>query len=283
MTKHDWNTLYSMVLDNGKITSPRGRKTLEMLDVTYSMDQYTHFDPRPSRNISLNYIAREFLWFCKADRYDVRMQEYAPIWKTCIQPDGGINSNYGQYLFAGGWNSPFCLALQHLVQDQDSRRCWIPIFQSEHQAHYEHEDYPCTTGIGFRIRDGSLEMVVHMRSQDMWWGAPNDAAVCYLIQLMAKAYLEAQNVQVWTGDIIHKIDSLHFYERHFNQAQVVAVDYHRRIEINRMVDTCQGGFNGLDLEYLLGRFNLGISNLLAILIDIPGAYGQHDADNDIFE
>lgn len=275
---HDWNTLYNYVLDNGQITSPRGRRTVELLDVTYSMNQALHFDARPTRDVSLNYIFREFLWFCQANRFDVRMQDYAPIWKTCIQPDGGINSNYGQYLFKGGWDSPFCLALRHLVEDQDSRRCWIPIFQSQHQTEDIHGDYPCTTGMGFRIRNGSLEMVVHMRSQDMWWGAANDEPVCYLIQLMAQAYLQTFGMNVFIGDIVHKIDSLHFYERHWEQAQASAIDYGQRQDVLDITNLCYGGFTGLDLEYLLNGLDFGVSPLLERILDIPGAYGKGDME-----
>lgn len=273
---HTWQTLTSYVLDNGHIVSPRGKRTIELLDVTYSMPPTIHFDSRPTRNLSLNYVFREFLWFCKADRHDVRMQDYAPIWKTCLQWDGGINSNYGQYLFQGGIESPFCSALSHLVKDQDSRRCWIPIFQTFHQTWPQHEDYPCTTGIGFRIRGTALEMVVHMRSQDLWWGASNDEPVCYLIQLMAQAYLAMRGLVLDVGEIVHKIDSLHLYERHWDKAQAAAVDFEQRPDVEGVTDLCKMGFNGLDLTYLLDRQYYGFSPLLSYVMHIPGAYGNED-------
>lgn len=274
--EHTWLSLTNYVLDNGHITSPRGRRTLELLDVTYSMPPTEHFDVRPTRNLSLNYVFREFLWFCKADRHDVRMQEYAPIWKTCIQWDGGINSNYGQYLFAGGYESVFCKALSHIVADQDTRRCWMPIFQTYHQEWPAHEDYPCTTGIGFRVRGNALEMIVHMRSQDLWWGAANDEPVCYLIQLLAQAYLAKYDVVLDCGEIVHKIDSLHIYERHWDKVQAAAMDYEQREDVAGITDLCKPGFSGLDMSYLLGRYCYGFSPLLSRIMFIPGAYGNED-------
>ena len=53
----------------------------------------------PVRGFNLAYAVREFLWYCGGDRFDHSIVERAKIWQKFIQPDGGINSNYGQYMF----------------------------------------------------------------------------------------------------------------------------------------------------------------------------------------
>ena len=53
----------------------------------------------PVREFNLSYAVREFLWYCGANRYDHSIVDHAKIWKKFIQPDRGINSNYGQYMF----------------------------------------------------------------------------------------------------------------------------------------------------------------------------------------
>lgn len=220
-----WNILRSEVLAGGEWIAPRGRKTCELNDVTYSMMPHQHLDPNPARNIKLDYVRREFAWFLFGDKFDTRIAKYAAIWKSCIGSDGSINSNYGQYMFNKTLNSPFFNALDKLHEDPASRRAWISIFQSHHQNIEIHNDYPCTTGWGFRIENNQLVMRVHMRSQDMWWGAPNDAGCCFFAQLLAQAYMRYMwNSAVTLGPIIHKIDSLHFYERHVIAASNCIVD-----------------------------------------------------------
>lgn len=277
--QHSWQTLTNRVLDDGIIESPRGRKTLAIYDITYSMDPDEHFDSRQVRNVSLNYVFREFLWFCRADRFDIRMANYAPIWKTCIR-NGGINSNYGQYLFKNGFESNFCLGLRILAGDEMTRRCWLPIFQQWHHDVEGHQDYPCTTGIGFSIRaDNTLCMKVHMRSQDLWWGAANDEPVCYLIQLMAQTYLRMLGTFVDIGPIIHHIDNLHLYDRHWEIANAAAIDYSQRDDVQEIRELCRVGFETSDLEYLLNQTNWFLpSPLLSRILDIPGAYGMYDEE-----
>lgn len=300
-----WDELYETVIRDGEETSPRGRKTLEVMNAMYQARPDEHFDDRLGRNISLAYIFREFLWFVQGNRYDTRMTKYAKLWEACVDQEGGINSNYGQYLFGPepGFDGPIFHALDHIVADRDSRRAHVAIFQQWHQEtqsymltdpavpvgsylgftddghqlyinEYEHPEVPCTTGMGFRLRNGELLMNVHMRSQDLWHGAANDEAVCYLIQLVAVAYLKANGVQCVPGPITHYIDSLHFYERHWSLAKK-AVGSPERPEVRQAIKTCELGFTASDLNILRGvvKATDQPSELLRMVLDIPGDWG----------
>lgn len=209
-----WPELYRHVLRYGTTKTPRDRRVIELRNITYRTGPYQHFDWTPARKLSLPYVATEFLWFCAGDRLDLSMVQHAKLWEACVGEDGGINSNYGQYLFNDGMDSYLFTALNHLIHDKDSRRAYVPIFQSWHQGLIPHNDYPCTTGMGFVVNDGVLEMNVHMRSQDLFWGAGNDVPICFFILQIAGAYL---NMPI--GGIVHTIDNLHLYERHWNKAE----------------------------------------------------------------
>jgi hypothetical protein len=178
--------------------------------VTYRTEELEHIDTRRGRSMSLPYLKREFLWYCRGDRYDTRIQDYAPLWKSCVGIDGGINSNYGQYLFteAPGFDVPFFHQLDLLVDDPDSRRCWLPLYQEWHNnPGMFHPEVPCTIGMGFVVRDTMLHMSVHMRSQDLWHGTPYDEGTAYLFQLMAVTYLTSEGLFVQPGAIVHTVDS----------------------------------------------------------------------------
>jgi thymidylate synthase len=278
-----WDVLYRRVLD-GDESSPRDRRTLEVRDVRYQMEWDDHFDAREGRGISLQYIQREVLWFCIGERYDTRMVKHAKLWESCVGPDGGINSNYGQYLFGpgDGFNVPFFNALDHIVEDRDSRRAWVAIFQEFHQSSQwgPHPEIPCTTGIGFRLtKYDELEMTVHMRSQDLWHGAANDEAVCYLLQLMAVAYLaERIGEDIGAGTITHYVDSLHLYERHWEKARAALYTPDRE-EVLEMTRLTAEGFTPADLRILRRVPYVGDepSELLHVIMDIPGDFGM-DSD-----
>lgn len=280
-----WAQLYETVLTEGLQESPRGRPTIALNDVVYSMRPGQHFDANPVRKLSLDYVFREFLWFTTGNGYDLRMANYAPIWKTCI--DGGkINSNYGQYFFSGRFSGPFFHALDLFHYDIDTRRAWVPIFNSAHQDVVQHDDYPCTTGIGFSVRGDDLQMNVHMRSQDLWWGAANDEPVCYLLQLLAQAYLKyTWKIDVDCGPIVHYIDNLHFYERHIEPAYraiSISAQTSMRQEVIDINELAKTGFNQWDIMrmfninmYPIGEL-LQFSPFMQRVLDIPGDYGFND-------
>lgn len=274
-----WNAFYNHVLD-GTHTSPRGRQTVEVRNAQFKVWPHQHLDPRVGRNISLDYIRREFLWYMLGDRFDTRIQEYAPIWKTCISHDGGINSNYGQYLF--GEDLPFFGAMQHLLKDQDSRRCWIPILNTQHQLEYDTNDVPCHTGFGFRLipRSGRmplLEMSVHHRSLDMWWGAANDFPIAFLWQIVAQAYLERNGISCQLGPVIHTSESTHFYERHIAKAEETVNMTPLSTEVLHATALIKWGLGWSDIEYLLRRYTTApASQALIWLFNFEGAYGKDD-------
>jgi thymidylate synthase len=258
-------------------------------NVLYVTEPPQHFDENPIRMVNPDYVFREFLWFLTGDATDTRMTKYAQIWKTCIDDIGRINSNYGQYLFErdSGFNGAFFRGLDVLGKDNDSRRCWISIFQERHQTDDEHTDYPCTTGIGFSIKSSKLCMNVHMRSQDLWWGAANDQPICYLFQLLAQAYLRHVH-DVWPqiGPITHYIDNLHFYDRHWDQAMAAMQTLlPPRAEMEEINELCQDGFSLYDIvsmfkitEYWRDDID-GLreySPLMKRVLAIPGDYGFFD-------
>lgn len=284
-----WTQLYSRVFRDGIVEAPRGRVTMAIDNVLYVTTPPQHFDENPVRMINPDYVFREFLWFLTGDGTDLRMTKYAPIWKTCVDVTGRINSNYGQYLFEqdGGFTGAFFRGLDVLANDYSSRRCWLPIFQERHQTDEEHTDYPCTTGMGFTMRHNHLNMNVHMRSQDLWWGAANDQPVCYLLQLLAQAYLRwVHDVPVHIGSITHYIDNLHFYDRHWVKAnEAVETTLPPRPEIEEINETCQNGFSLYDLVMM---FKLSehwrddidgpreYSPLMHRVLSISGDYGYED-------
>lgn len=197
----------------GRLYSPRGLQTLEIENYTYSLPPYVRFTNFKTRKLNLNYIKKEFLWYLKGDKFDTSITESAKMWKTLINKDGSINSNYGQYIF--GKINQFDNVVKILTKDKTSRRASIVILNSKHLLS-ETADYPCTYSLNFRIRNEKLNMTVRMRSQDAIYGMSNDApAFSFIHELLYVLLRDTIYPNLKYGLYTHSADSFHIYEQHF--------------------------------------------------------------------
>jgi len=207
--------IYRKIMETGNELSPRGLLVKEIENANYTLPPYVRFSNFEARKLNLNYIKREFLWYLKGDRYDTSITEHASMWKGLISADGGINSNYGQYI-----NKQFDNVIDTLKVDKDSRRASIMILSSTHLLS-KTPDYPCTYSLNFRIRNNRLNMTVHMRSQDAIFGMGNDAPAFSMVQEMVYVTLRDTYPELVMGIYHHFADSLHIYEKHFKMVQKI--------------------------------------------------------------
>lgn len=103
-----------------------------------------------------------------------------------------------------------------LSRDPDSREAVATIWRAGDidggQAHNL-----CTVSLQFLIRDGGLDLVVYMRSNDAWYG------LCYDLFQFAQVQLTmARCVGVPVGRYFHTAASLHLYERHLVAASALS-------------------------------------------------------------
>ena len=197
---------------SGEMTYPRGTRCRERTDYMLPIDM--RFSPLTSfnaRNLNLKYAKEEFKWYMRADKFDRSIEEHATMWQKIRQPDGSYFSNYGQYI----WPNQFWFVINELIADEWSRRATIVLLREEHLFHHN-TDIVCTYSINFRIRDGALDMSVNMRSNDVIFGATNDIFCFSMLYRMVFAYLQRKYEDLMKGVYVHKVDSLHVYERHFD-------------------------------------------------------------------
>ncbi len=207
---------------NAGVVSPRGLLTKELINYSYSVDPGAEFLTHPGRKFNLAYAKREMLWYLQGQRFDTSICDYAKAWSDCIAKDGGINSNYGQYLFGPQMQLDRCF--MELAQDPDSRRA-VAMILGQHSLHWAGIDQPCTVSIQFLIRPKAgadmdindrpeLVTIVTMRSQDLIFGLGNDVPAFMMVsQIMASA------LGVDQGALHVNVGSLHVYQRHFQMLE----------------------------------------------------------------
>jgi thymidylate synthase len=135
------------------------------------------------------------------------------IWKAVADKDGFINSNYGWCIYSEENGSQFKNVVEQLKANPDSRRATMIYNRpSMHQDYNKNgmSDFMCTNAVQYLVRDGHVNALVYMRSNDAVFGYKNDFA-------WQKHVLDqvAEETGIPAGTIYWNVASLHVYERHF--------------------------------------------------------------------
>ena len=150
----------------------------------------------------------EFLWYLSGSDLVDPVRYYLPRYPGEV--DGRIEGAYGPRLF--GEKGRISEIVDRLRENPDSRRAVVQVF--EHSDLSNLKDVPCTTTLQFLLRDGLLNLVVNMRSNDAYIGLPHDVFTFTMIQ-----ELIARQLGVEIGAYFHFVGSLHLYEKDIADAR----------------------------------------------------------------
>jgi thymidylate synthase len=220
-SEEPFRQIYGKINIDGEYSSPRGQLIKEIQNAIYVLPPFVRFANFKARKLNINYIKQEFCWYLRGDKFDSSICEHATLWKSIMNKDGSFNSNYGQYFF--GKENQFDRVVNTLALDKDSRRASIMLLTKDHLAS-DTNDIPCTYALNFRIRNNTLNMTVHMRSQDCIYGLGNDAPAFSFLHEMVLNALRAFYPDLAYGNYVHFVDSLHVYEKHFKMIALLPND-----------------------------------------------------------
>ena len=190
------------------------------------------------------YQQNELEWFITQSRNIEDLKSIAgfipKIWEDIAEKDGTVNSNYGWCCLSKENGSQFWNAMKHLELDKHSRRAimiynrptmhtdWIAN-RGNYNLKWQHKtpdaykdlrgDFMCCQNNHFLIRDNKLEMTVHMRSLDALFGYNADYIWFDWIFNKAVQYLKKTYPELKRGDMVIYADSVHVYERHFEDLE----------------------------------------------------------------
>lgn len=149
----------------------------------------------------------EFCWYLSG-RSDVAfMEHYVPDYGAYVTLDGAdVVGAYGPRLH--NWDGVDQLAnVITRLQSMDTRRAVIQLFD-RHDLDSQDGDIPCTNTIQFLLRDGLLNALVSMRSNDAVLGLPHDVFCFTMLQEMI-----ARSIGADVGWYRHVAGSLHVYAK----------------------------------------------------------------------
>lgn len=199
------------VLTLGDTTHPRGFNCRELSPCTVTLvEPQRNILANRERKASLTFMGAELLWMLMG-RDDVDMLSFYNSKMTQYSDDGKK--------FFGAYGPKIVGQLEYIIEnlqkDPWSRQAIINIWQ---ESPAKTKDVPCTVSMHFLRRPiQTLNMVVYMRSQDLWLGFPYDVHNFTSIQLILASILGCN-----PGAFTLIQGSLHLYEQDFEKAEKAA-------------------------------------------------------------
>lgn len=197
--------------------------TLELVGVSFNADQ-----PSILGIPDYDYICREIAWYDSASRSVSDMPApVPPIWKMIADENGEVNSNYGRLVFHEDNDFQFQQVVKTLRNSPMSRQA-VMIYTRPDIHLTAGKDFICTNAVQYLIREGRLNAVVQMRSNDAVFGYRNDYAwqrvvMTRLLRELKKPTLGPINTataeifsKLKMGTITWQVGSLHIYPRHYS-------------------------------------------------------------------
>lgn len=203
--------LLELVLKEGESVTPRGLSTLEVSPLVFELT-----DPRQclvlQRARGLNYayaiVERLSLLSGRSDPdmlcfYVRKLRDYVNQCTGCF--DGAYGPRVRPQLE---------YVYHELTRDPASRRAVISVYSPSDQ--HDSLDVPCTLTLQFLVRRGQLDLIVNMRSSDLFLGLPYDVNQFGFLQQVVAGWLGVD-----PGRYIHWAASAHVYEQHMTIAREV--------------------------------------------------------------
>lgn len=208
-----------------------GQKTIEMIGASFLADEPSIFGT-PNQE----YIDKEILWYITQSNNinDIYGDDREPpqAWKYSANKYGEINSNYGKLIYSDKYYQQYGMAVDELIQNPDSRRASMIYQRPSIWMEYDENgknDFICTNAVTYYIRNGKLDAVVQMRSNDVVFGYKNDYAwQLHVLKMMSEDInasrksdrdigicdLDVEDISI--GTITWQVQNLHVYSRHFD-------------------------------------------------------------------
>lgn len=164
------------------------------------------------RKMPIKYAVGELLWYNSRNRSANSIKDFSKFWQTIADENGNVNSNYGWCIHDKFDFDQWDFVKRLLIKDPSTRQAVIHIKEPRNLLDDPTKDVNCTIALQFMIRCNKLDMIVTMRSNDVWLGLPYDVFnfTCMQIQM-------AMELNVGIGLYYHNSGSLHLYRKDYDK------------------------------------------------------------------
>jgi len=198
--------LFPRIIAEGKqVTSTRGRSreiVSTLIEIRLPRARLSRSETRGKAFSSLG----ELCWYLAGtDRLDF-IAYYIPQYVGESDDGKTLYGAYGPRLLAHNGINQIANVIALLREKPTSRRAVIQLFDAQDLVE-RHTEIPCTTTLQFLLRDGRVDLVVTMRSNDAYLGLPHDTFCFTMLQEIV-----ARSIGAELGIYRHFAASMHIYE-----------------------------------------------------------------------
>jgi len=201
-----------------QFTGKGASKTVELIGAKFLANSPCFFG-KPNED----YIKAEIAWY---ESQSLNVNDLAKIygkrvaiWDSVADSNGLINSNYGWCIYSDENNNQFYNAVTTIENNPDSRQASMiytrPTMHIDSRKNGK-SDFMCTNAVTYYYRNGKVDAVVQMRSNDIVYGYNNDYAWQTHVLSKLCITLTSRGLKAEPGLIHWNAGSLHIYERHFH-------------------------------------------------------------------
>ncbi len=195
--------LLKAVIDRGRSTAPRDQDTYEISPFIFVIDDPTDcIDIQKSRRVNYAYAIVEKLSLIYGKVDPETFCFYIPALQTLLNENGTFGGAYGPRI-----TGQLTYIYELLKDDPDSRRAVMTVYSSLRDQQPA-KDIPCTISLQFLLREGRLNVITNMRSNDLYLGLPYDVQQFTFLQRLIASWLEVE-----IGNYTHISGSSHIYKK----------------------------------------------------------------------
>lgn len=197
------------VMANGEVVSSNRGNSTEVRGVVLSLTNPRARLSRSAQRGQFFGALGEFSWYLSGSADLDHVSYYIRGYETFV---GDGSGSYGPRLF--GPRSRISGIIDLLRERPGTRQAVIQLFDNA-DLQGNSKDVPCTCTLQFFSRNGNIDLIVHMRSNDVMLGLPFDVFSFTMMQEIV-----ARSLGQEVGTYTHMVGSLHLYVK--NEAQAKA-------------------------------------------------------------
>lgn len=199
----------SILYEFGKVEPMDGNVAYEIINANLVLTDPTRNTMTVcERKMSLKYAIAELLWYASANPEVTAIAPYSKFWRNISDDGVTVNSNYGYCIRKKFGFDQWETCKQILQNDKSSRQAVIHIKEARDIIKNPTKDLNCTIALQFLVRNNKLDLIVTMRSNDIWLGLPYDLFNFTCMQMQM-----AMELGIEVGTYYHNAGSLHMYKR----------------------------------------------------------------------
>lgn len=243
-----WRQAAQLLQGEAHIQTGRDQPTRELIHVAFTLA-----DPRQrlvfTRPINPAFAVAEVIWMLSGANASEFLNFWNPGMRRYVDTDGRVfHGAYGHRLGSnprlsataelalrvtndeGQARDQLCMAYEALRHSPDSRQVVLQIWDSKcdlPNPSPRSANVPCNLLSHLMIREDRLEWLQVMRSNDLIWGTPYN-----LVQFTCLQEIVAGWLGVDVGGYVHVSDSLHVYQRHWEELDALTLGEAPKIPTN---------------------------------------------------